>query len=601
MVLRSGATMHIRELINQRTILLDGAMGTYFSEKYEDYTAPCELANIEKPEYVYQIHKEYIEAGADALRTNTFSVNPLNDAFSGDRLEETIRAGVEIARKAAGDADRDVAVFADLGPVVGSEPEQSAELLIRMCDLFLDQGVSNFIFETNSNFHGIREAAEYIRRTVDEAFIIVSFSVQPDGYTREGFHYLDLFEQAEAAEAVDVYGLNCILSALHMHELTGKVDLRGKKICVMPNGGYPRVAGRRIYYDSDPAFFCDQVELMIHEGIAVAGGCCGTRPEFIRQLSERLDSSRNTRRTPLVRPVENGRKVHKEENRFWSKLASGKKVIAVELDTPGDADGNQFMSGAWQLKSAGVDAITVADCPTARARMDSCLMACKIKRELDMDPIPHMTCRDRNLNATKALLLGISMEGIRNVLLVTGDPIPSAERDEVKSVYQFNSRMLSGFVKSLNTLELEHPFRIYGALNVNARHFETQLRLAEKKMENGVSCFLTQPVLTENALKNLRLAHETLGARILGGIIPVVSSRNGRFMNSEIAGITVDEAVVELYEGKSREECTDLAVTISVDFARRMEPYVDGYYLVTPFSRVDIITRIVRQIRGEEA
>ena len=259
------------------------------------------------------------------------------------------------------------------------------------------------------------------------------------------------------------------------------------------------------------------------------------------------------------------------------------------------------MSGAWQLKSVGVDAITVADCPTARAHMDSCLMACKIKRELDMDPIPHMTCRDRNLNATKALLLGISMEGVRNVLLVTGDPIPSAERDEVKSVYQFNSRMLSGFVKSLNTLELDHPFRIYGALNVNAKNFETQLRLAEKKIENGVSCFLTQPVLTEEALKNLRLAHEMLNARILGGIIPVVSSRNGRFMNSEISGITVDEAIIERYEGKSREECTDLAVEISVDFARRMESCVDGYYIVTPFSRVDIITRIVRDIRGEDS
>ena len=589
--------MRIKDFLRDHTLLLDGAMGTYFSEKYRDYNDPCEMANVSNPEYVYQIHKEYIEAGANAIRTNTFTVSPLNDAFSGERFEKTIRAGVEIARKAVEDAGREVYILADIGPVGGTDPDQCAELLIRMCSVYLEMGISNYIFETNSSFYGIREAAEYIRTKNNDAFIIVSFSVQSDGYTREGFHYLDLFEKAEITDTIDVYGLNCVLSAMHMHDLIEKTDLTGKNICVMPNGGYPRVAGRYIYYDSDPEFFCDLVEQMIEEGVSVAGGCCGTRPAFIRRLSERLRGDRKKRRIPVVRPEGIQKKAKKEDNRFWSRLASGKKVIAVELDTPRDADGNKFMSGAWQLKSAGVDAITLADCPTARAHMDSCLMACKIKRELDMDPIPHMTCRDRNLNATKALLLGISMEGVRNVLLVTGDPIPSAERDEVKSVYQFNSRMLSGFVKSLNTLELEHPFRIYGALNVNANHFDTQLNLAKKKIENGVSCFLTQPVLTEKALKNLRLAHETLKARILGGIIPVVSSRNGRFMNSEISGITVDESIIEMYEGKDREECSDLAVQISVDFARRMAPYVDGYYLVTPFSRVDIITRIVREIR----
>lgn len=592
--------MNLRDYLKKHTLLMDGAMGTCFSEKYREYTEPCELANVDQPEYVLQIHKEYIEAGANAIKTNTFSVNPLNDAFSGDRFEETIRVGVRIAQKAASEAEREIFVFGDLGPLVGTDPEQSAELLIRMCDVYLDQGITNFIFETCSNFYGLREAADYIRGREKDAFIIVSFSAQSDGYTREGFHYRDLFEQAEAADSIDAYGLNCILSALHMHGLIEKTDFSGKSICVMPNGGYPRIVGRRIYYDSDPEFFCDYVEKMIDLGVSIAGGCCGTRPEFIRRLSERLSGDRRRRRIPVVRQGGVEKRIHKEENRFWSKLASGKKVIAVELDTPRDADGDRFMSGAWQLKSAGVDAITVADCPTARAHMDSCLMACKIKRELDMDPIPHMTCRDRNLNATKALLLGISMEGVRNVLLVTGDPIPSAERDEVKSVYQFNSRILSGFVKSLNTLELNHPFRIYGALNVNARKFDTQLQLAEKKIQNGVSCFLTQPVLTEEALKNLRLAHETLGARILGGIIPVVSSRNGRFMNSEISGITVDEAIIDMYEGKSREECSDLAVKISVEFARRMESYVDGYYIVTPFSRVDIVTRIVKEIRAED-
>jgi len=193
--------------------------------------------------------------------------------------------------------------------------------------------------------------------------------------------------------------------------------------------------------------------------------------------------------------------------------------------------------------------------------------------------------------------LGLSMEGVRNVLAVTGDPVPSAERDEVKSVYQFNSRMLARFIRSLNENELNKPFRIYGALNVNARKFEHQLRFAKEKVYNGVSAFLTQPVLTEEALENLKKAREVINGKILGGIIPVVSSRNARFMNSEISGITVDEKIVEIYEGKSRDECTKLAIDISTEIARRMAPYVDGYYIVTPFSRTDIITEIVKNIR----
>ena len=253
-----------------------------------------------------------------------------------------------------------------------------------------------------------------------------------------------------------------------------------------------------------------------------------------------------------------------------------------------------------RLKSAGADAVTIADCPTARARMDSSLMACKIRREVGIDAIPHMTCRDRNLNATKALLLGLSMEGVRNVLAVTGDPIPTAERDEVKSVYQFNSRRLAKYITSLNENEFSRPFQVFGALNLNVRRFEVQLDIAEKKIENGVCCFLTQPVLTKKALQHLKQAREELDAKILGGIMPVVSSRNARFMNSEISGITVDENLIGLYEGKSREECTDLAVKISAGIGRMIRPYTDGYYLMTPFYRTDIIVELIRRLRDME-
>lgn len=250
------------------------------------------------------------------------------------------------------------------------------------------------------------------------------------------------------------------------------------------------------------------------------------------------------------------------------------------------------------MKRAGADVVTIADNPVGRPRADSCLLACKIKRELGVEPLPHMTCRDRNRNAAKALLLGLSMEGVHNVLLVTGDPIPSEDRDEVKSVFNFNSRRLAAYVSGLNETVLRTPFRIFGALNVNAKNFDQQLRIALEKEENGVSGFLTQPVLSREALENLKTARRTLRGKILGGIYPVVSHKNACFLNNEIAGMHISEEIVSLYEGRDREEAEELAVEVSARIAEEIAPCTDGLYLMTPFKRVALMVRILREIRG---
>ncbi|MBE6996337.1 MAG: homocysteine methyltransferase [Ruminococcaceae bacterium] len=278
------------------------------------------------------------------------------------------------------------------------------------------------------------------------------------------------------------------------------------------------------------------------------------------------------------------------------KLDAGKRVIAVELDPPADDDIGFFLDGVQALRDAGADAVTIADCPVGRPRADSSLLACKVKRELGIEPLPHMTCRDRNLNATKALLLGLSIEGVHNVLLVTGDPIPTEQRDEVKTVFNFNSRKLARYVSDLNE-QLTSPFRIFGALNLNAKNFAMQLKIAKEKEENGVTGFLTQPVLSAQALENLKLARQELRGAILGGIFPVVSHRNALFLNNEISGMRVCDEIVALYEGKERDEAEALAVKISAAIAREIEPYVDGFYLMTPFKRVELMKRILNEIR----
>ena len=283
-------------------------------------------------------------------------------------------------------------------------------------------------------------------------------------------------------------------------------------------------------------------------------------------------------------------------NPFWDKLSAGKRVIAVEFDPPVDDNVGYFLDAVKTLRDCGADAVTLADCPIGRPRADSSLLACKVKRELGMEPLPHMTCRDRNLNATKALLLGLSMEGVHNVLLVTGDPIPTEERDEVKSVFNFNSRKLARYVTSLNSTVLTSPFRVFGALDLNAKNFDIELRRAQEKEENGVVGFLTQPVLSAEALENLKRARETLQGKLLGGIFPVVSHRNACFLNNEISGMRVCDEIIDLYAGKDRDEAEALAVTISTRIAQEITPYTDGLYIMTPFRRVELIKKIIEAL-----
>ena len=589
--------MDIRSYLKDNILLFDGAMGTLWAQRSRDADYPCELANLRRPAGVRDIHCAYLDAGAKALKTNTFGLNA--PALGGDHalLRRAVTAGWNLAQSAA--EGREVYLFADIGPVPQTGEEDLWPHYKELLDLFLELGAEHFLFETHSGRGCLPQAAAYLRERCPGAFVITSFAVQPDGYTPEGGTGKALLE--EMAPLVDAVGLNCVSGAYHLRSLVERWGLEQLTLSVMPNAGYPVVVNRRTLFDGDSGYFARQMGELAALGVKILGGCCGTTPEHIfrtaRLLSEgglrkRISVRRRAPAEPHTAPEAKKAPV----NRLWDKLERGEKLFAVELDPPKTADLGKFMAGAWTLKGAGADAITVADCPIGRARMDSSLLACKLRRELGVDPIPHMTCRDRNLNATKALLLGLSVEGVDNVLVVTGDPIPTAERSEVKSVFNFHSRKLAAFVSELNRNELEHPFRIYGALNVNARNFAAELDRAKLKEEAGVSGFLTQPILTDEAVENLKTARKALNGKILGGIIPVVSYRNACFMDSEIAGIRVSEEIKEAYRDKDREEAEALAVEISVKIAKKIAHYVDGYYLMTPFLRVNLIVRIMEEI-----
>lgn len=206
---------------------------------------------------------------------------------------------------------------------------------------------------------------------------------------------------------------------------------------------------------------------------------------------------------------------------------------------------------------------------------------------------------DRNINATKALLLGLNIEGVNNVLTVTGDPVPTAMRSQIKTVFSYNSAILARHIQSFNQeIFAENPFMVSGALNINALNFDSQILHAKRKIESGVSVLFTQPVLSERGLGNLRRARKELPAKILGGIMPVVSFRNAAFMNNEMAGIEIDKEIMEKYRDKNREEGEELAYRISVGIIDKISGSVDGFYVITPFKRVELILRIVGYIKS---
>ena len=588
----------VRAHLARKPLLFDGGMGTYYKAKPG---TECEQGNLLDPAGVRKVHREYLAAGAEAIKTNTFGLPRMAAARQPD-WQALARAGWKLAAEAA--VETGAAVFADLGPAQDTEAAPAGSIYTAVARCFVEQGAKNFLFETLSSDAGVLEAVQAVKAQVPDAFVLVSFAVLPDGYTREGMYSKDLVRRMTESGIVDAVGFNCVSAPGAMRTLVQQLGSTALPLSVMPNAGYPVVTRTQVKYQGKPEYFAKELARIAAEGVRILGGCCGTTPAHIAALRAALDSLPAVEKAaPAVQVSTPEAPTVEKDDAFLRKLNAGKKVIAIELDSPKDADLTNYLAGAKRLQAAGADLLTIADCPIARARMDSSLVACRVHRELGLCTLPHMTCRDRNLNATKALLLGLYAEGVREVLAITGDPIPTAERDEVKNVYQFNSRKLAQYIVSLagEGREMPSPMTVFGALNLNARNFEVELRRAGEKLENGMSGFLTQPVLSEQAVENLRRTRETLGerAKILAGIMPVVSQRNAIFMENEVNGIHVAEEIMEAFAGLDREQGEALGLEISLKMAREALPYADGFYLMTPFNRVALMERLIARLKTE--
>ena len=586
--------MKVQKYLEHHYLVCDGAFGTYYAAKYQTEEMP-ELANMAFPDRVRAIHTEYIEAGARLIRTNTFACNTSLLHRSWGRVEENIAAAIALARESA--EGTEVYIAGDIGPIPADEnhtPEEIRQEYVKIAEVFLQNGIDILHFETFSDIDALLPAIE--RCHAADAFISVSFCVNQFGYSLAGLSAAHLLRDA-AALPVNAIGLNCGVGPGHMLRLLQDIAFpEGKYMLALANAGYPVMSRNRLLYGNTPAYFAQRLSDAAAMGIDIVGGCCGTTPEFIRQTAQKMSEfhRKHHRHSASATQAEIS---HAHRGFLYDEngCRKQKKLIAVELAPPFDANDEKLLESAHALIGSDVDVLTFPDSPSGRTRVDSVLMADKVHKETGLPVMPHICCRDKNTVAMRSLLMGAKINDIHNLLIITGDPLPTMVRQTVKAVFNFDSVGLMKIAQEMNEeIVRENPFSYGGAINQGRRNLPVEIERVKKKMAAGAEFFLTQPVFSKEDADRLRQIKEETGACILCGIMPLISRKNALFMQNEISGVNIPEDIIARYPEKgSREEGEAVGVAIAKDIIRLTEDFADGYYFSFPFNRTYLLRKIM--------
>lgn len=593
--------MNIREYLKKSKLIADGSFGTYYSQKYKTVDIP-EYANITASQRISEIHTEYINSGAKLIRTNTFASNTYSLDCSIEEVKENIKAAYKIAKEAVEQSGKEIFIAGNIGPVPAVfQPDFEAveEEYYQIAKTFIDEGADILCFETFTQSEHIMPAIKRIKEECNP-FIIVQFCVNQYGYSEAGESAERLVSETAFSKCVDAVGLNCGVGPAHMQQILSRINLNNNCfVTAMPNAGYPLLVRNRVKYADNPIYFASKVNDIALLGADIIGGCCGTTPDYIREVAKTVDLTPTVKSDETSANNENEKPVIKKS---FFRNADGtikdKKLIAVELAPPFGANDKKLLEAAHMLKGLGVDVLTFPDSPSGRTRIDSVLMAQKVKNVTGFEVMPHICCRDKNAIAMRSTFLGASINDINNFLIVTGDPIPVMARQVVKSVFNFDSVGLMRIADEMNSEALkDSPLTYGGAINQSRRRIESEIKRVQKKMEAGAEFFLTQPVFTAEDAERLRRVKEETGARILCGIMPLVSRKNALFMKNEISGVNVTDEVIERYpENGDREDGENVGVELAKEMIAATRDFADGYYFSFPFNRTYLLKRIIQEV-----
>ncbi len=604
--------MNFLDRINSEVLVGDGAIGTMLYAKGVSLEANFEHLNLIRPELVQELHREYVAAGARVIETNTFGANltKLGAIGLARRVREINLQGARLAGRAA--AGHDVFVAGSVGPLArikGEERELSAaetlEIFREQCLALAEGGVDLFLLETFSDLEQLKMALQAARETGLPA--IASMAYLEGGRTAGGIEVERAARELEAAGAVLV-GANCGAGPLEiLRTLERMARVTALPLAAYANSGFPEFVDGRFIYRTTPDYFAAMALDMVAAGASLIGGCCGTTPEHIRRLAERLQGMK-----PAPRPTP-ARVTVTHEQASPAAPAAGflarwgrEKVVTVELDPPRGLDCAKVLAGSRALKEAGADAINLAENPLARVRMGNIALASLIQREAGIEVIVHITCRDRNLLGLQSDLMGASLLGIRSILAVTGDPARLGEQADASSVYDVNSfgllKLLSGLNGGANALG--NPigqgtgFTLGCAFNPNSPRMAVQVERLAKKIANGARFAQTQPIYDTARLDEMLALTAPLGIPVLPGILPLVSERNCEYLHNEVPGIVIPDEIRERMRGKEKEAGMREGLAIAREFITRVKERVGGFYLIPPFGRYEIAVELVRFIKG---
>lgn len=595
--------MSLKEALKNQILVADGAIGTILYSEGLD-TCP-ESYNLTHPNKIEQIHRSYIEAGADIIQTNTYGANfeKLQDFNLEHRVKEIHREAVQIAKRASNGH-----TFI-LGTVGGFRNIKKSNLSIEaiqyhteiQIETLVNEGVDGILFET---YYDLEELLAVLKDTKAryDIPIIAQLTASNTNYLRNGTPIPDALETLVKAGA-DVVGLNCHHGPYHMIKTFKHIDLPDHAyLSCYPNASLLDLEDNDLKYNNNSDYFSDAAKELVNQGVRLIGGCCGTTPEHIKKIKNVVKDLKPIKHKNVI-PIETKqyKKQNKEEPSI-KELVQQRPTVIVELDTPKHLDTNKFFDGIQALEDAGVDAVTLADNSLASVRISNIAAASIIKQKYKIRPLVHLACRDRNLIGLQSHLMGLSLLGINDILTITGDPSKVGNFPGATSVFDVNSSGLAEIITQFNqginadgdTLRSNTNFSVAGAFNPNVRRLEPAVKRLEKKIESGMEYFITQPIYEPERVKEIYEATKHIDAPIFIGIMPITNYNNALFLHNEVPGIKLSDTVLNAFEKvkDDRDATRELSINLSKQLIDAVHQYFNGLYLVTPFLKYDLTVEL---------
>jgi homocysteine S-methyltransferase len=618
------------DAVRTGTLVVDGAMGTQLYERGILYGTCFDELNVSRPELVTKVHEDFLRAGAQVLETNTFGANALRLEKYGmqSRVRELNAAGVKVARAAAANQAYVLGAIGPSGYFLGGAGEMGADdrakvraVMLEQAHALVDAGVDALLVETFRQTPELRVAVEAAVEAAEGRIpVIASASLDENGRMAEGTE-ADQIARLAKEWGASIVGVNCSDGPMGVLAAATKMVPIGLPVLASPNAGQPRRVDERTVYVATPEYFGVYAQRMTRVGVRLLGGCCGTTPEHIRRIaaaarmagptledvrgdeeSARVEGSIAPGRIPEVLPGALEPKKLADRSGLAAKIAKGRFVVSVEVNPPVGLDPARAVAAAAMLKQAGIDVVNVPDGARAQARMANIAIAAQIQREAGIETILHTCGRDRNLLAMIAHLIGAHVLGVRNLVIITGDPPKMGDFPDATAVYDLDSigilklasRLNQGIDPGGKPLGATTSFLLATGAEPAALNYPREIARLRDKKAAGAELVMTQPVYSPEVLDRFLDDVAPLGLPVLVGLLPLASYRNAEFLHNEVPGMQVPEAIRErMRKAGSGPAARKEGVAIAREMLAAVRGRVAGAYIMPPFERHELALEVV--------